>query len=108
MRGWLVLLIVACSSGTPVHPRPEPSHGSAAERPVDDSDCAALVAHAIDLRVAEQRAIPDAGVATDADRQQVRDQVTASLGTECHKLSREAMRCALASTTTTALGACDR
>jgi len=108
MRGWLVLLIVACSSGNPVHPTPDPGHGSAAERPIDDGDCHALVAHAIDLRIAEQRAAPDAGVATDADQQQVRDQVTQALGAECHGLSREAFRCAIAATTTTALVACDR
>jgi hypothetical protein len=107
MRGWLVLLIVACSSGTPVHPRPDPSHGSAAERPVDDSDCTALVAHAIDLRLAEQRAIPDAGVATDADLQQVREQVTASLGGDCHNLSRDLFRCAIAATTLRAFVACE-
>jgi hypothetical protein len=110
MRGWLVLLVIttACSSGTPVHPRPEPSHdGSAAERPVDDGECATLVAHAIDLRIAEQRAIPDAGVATEADRQQVRDQVQATLGADCRKLSRTMFHCALAATTTTALVSCE-
>jgi hypothetical protein len=66
------------------------------------------VAHAIDLRIAEQRTIPDAGVATDADLQQVREQVTAALGADCHTLSRDAFRCAIAATTTRALVACDR
>ena len=108
MRGWLVLLIVACSSGKPVRPTPDPGQGSAVGRPIDDNDCTALVAHAIDLRVAEQRAVPDAGVASDADLKEVREQVTAALAAECHSLSHEAFRCALSATTTTALVACDR
>jgi hypothetical protein len=107
MRAWLVVAIAACSSGNPpAHPRPEPGSGSA-QTPSAEIDCAALVDHAIQLRVAEVEKANAATPLTDMDRTQVHDQVASIVAPDCHKLTREAFRCAIAAITTEAFVACD-
>jgi hypothetical protein len=108
MRAWLVALIAACSSGPePVHPTPDPGHGSA-EAPIADAECSGLVSHAVELRVAELHASNAGSALTDADQAQVRDQSQTVFGANCRKLSRAAYRCAIAATTFEAFVACDR
>jgi len=117
MRAPLVAAIVAlaawtaCSSGTqPVHPATDPGRGSAngSSTPpahVSEADCTNLITHALELRLAE--APPGSAQLGDAEQAQVRDQVRAAVGDDCHKLTPAQVTCGMTATTLDAYAACD-
>jgi hypothetical protein len=113
----LVLLVLAgaCSSGTgPIQHRPSGGSTTAPARDagpiatpaLTDRDCEALVAHAIDVRIAELRATtPPERLPTDAETSALRAEL---LRTDpgCKTLAPASYRCAMAARTSADIAAC--
>jgi hypothetical protein len=104
-------LVVACSGAHPTNdPRPQP--GSAGVAPIaadapNERECDQLIAHAVELRIAELRATKPSQLPTDADQQAAATSVRTALGAECRHVSRTAYACAIAAKTTHELTGCD-
>jgi hypothetical protein len=95
------------AGGQPIQPplrgdagAPEPSNSHAGLRSPTDDECAALVAHAIDL---VERERSDKTQLTETDRANTRAQADV----RCRAMSRASFTCAQAATTSEALAACD-
>jgi len=107
--GWLATLAVACGGG---HPTPKPpvtpvEPPATADAP-SDRECDELVAHAVELHVAELRAARPNQLPTEAEQQTARREIHAALGGECRRVARTAYACAIAAKTTAELTSCDR
>lgn len=111
MRWFAWVLVVACSSSpsTPARPHPEPPRIDAGppDAPGPDArECEALITHAIELGMADQRAArPADQLPTEADREALRTSLR-PLADECRALPRDTYRCAIAASTTAELTAC--
>jgi hypothetical protein len=107
-----LVLLLACSGkpSDPVHPRggtarPDAGAVHVAEGGPSDPECEVLVAHAVELGMAELRAHHPLDQLPD---ERELDQLAADLRAEggCRALSRDGYRCGLAATTLSELGAC--
>jgi len=104
---WLLLLLIACGgrTSTPVHPdrgsaAPQGSGHPASEVPPSDTDCDALIAHAVALAAADQPA------ATDDDQAQARVDMKAKYGAACRAMARADYLCALSAPSLVAFADC--
>jgi len=70
-----------------------------------EEECAALIAHALDLGARERIGLPAEQQPSDADREHAREAL-APLAEECRTLTRDDYRCAIEATTLAALEAC--
>jgi len=110
----LTLLFAACGGGhaAPARPAPAPLRHdagvAAVGQPPSAAECDRLIAHAVDLGMAEQRAhrTPER-VPTEEQLAKVRAQLHDGYAAACHALTREALACAMAATTLDTLAACD-
>ena len=116
---WLVVVIAACSGGTrnqPASGGATPTGGSGAgARPAGVSppaspsaaECTSLFAHAVEIRVAEQRqTVPAGQLPTEAEQAELRAQLETESGAACRAGSRATYTCGMAATTLAALAAC--
>jgi hypothetical protein len=99
----LVLLCTACSShGTPAHPTPGHDAGVATADPApNDSECDALIDHAIDLQASGDPRL------TDDDRKKLHAELRDHTLARCHAMPRKAYACAVGATTLDAFTSCD-
>ena len=90
--------------GSPVRPTPalaDAAIASLAEPAPNDTECDALIDHAIDLQTPG-----DAGVSSD-DRTKLKGEVRDRVMTRCHAMPRATYRCAMAATTLDAFTKCE-
>ena len=108
----LACLAVACG-GAPAARRPTPPRAAPSPAPNEAStpsraECDQLIAHALALGVADQRAqLPPDRAATEPQQAQIAAELRDRFGDDCLHLSRTTVRCALAAATSDALAACD-
>ena len=111
MRWFTWVFVVACSSsaGTPTHPHAQAGPtdaGVAMAAGPTESECEALITHAIELGMDHQRATqPPDRLPNEADREALRTRLR-PYADECRTLPRDAYRCAIAAKTTAELTAC--
>ena len=112
MFSLIVVVATACSSGSgPVqHPPgghdPPPRDGGTVTPALTDRECEELVAHAIELRIAELRATtPAERLPTDAETTALRAELLRA-DPGCRTLAPASYRCAMAAKTTSELAAC--
>ena len=109
IRSLCCLLLFACGSAAHgSQPPARPFSPVTAELPPNERECDALIAHAIDLGLAEQRAAAPDRAATDADGQQIETELRAKLGPACRELARPRYRCAIAAASLDELERCDQ
>lgn len=105
----IVATLAACSGGKKSTQQPADPAGSANNDVppalVSVADCTALISHALKLRVAE---LGSGAKMTEAEEKQLRDQVSAAVDTDCHKLTPAQLKCGMAATTLDAYTACDQ
>jgi hypothetical protein len=99
----LLLLAVGCGNhGSPNRPTPTPIDAPAIAEPApSDTECDALIDHAIDLQTPG-----DAGIGSD-DRTKLKGEVRDRVMTRCHAMPRAIYRCAMAATTLDTFTSCD-
>lgn len=103
MTRLLIALSLGCGNhGSPNRPTPAPADAAAVAEPApSDTECDALIDHAIDLQTPG-----DAGVGSD-DRAKLKGEVRERVMTRCHAMPRATYRCAMAATTLDAFTRCD-
>ena len=112
---WLLawLALAGCGGPSPrvarpTLPRVAPDAPPAADRAPTRAECDQLIAHALALGVADQRAqLPPDRAATDPQAAQIAAELRDRFADACLRLPRATLRCALAAATTDALVACD-
>lgn len=109
MRWISWLIVAACSSGSTAHgptPPAPPAGPEPARTAPNDRECDELVTHAVALGIDERAARTAEPATTPADHEAVRRALKDEFLTGCRALPRDALRCALAATTLSALAAC--
>jgi hypothetical protein len=107
---WLLVVVAACGAPAraPVHAQRAPAP-DAARAPIEPAptaaECDALVAHAVQLAAADQRA-HERDHASDDDAARVERDLSVEYGPSCRAMSRAGYRCALAAATLDAFAAC--
>lgn len=102
MTRLLLLLALGCGNhGSPNRPTPTPRDAALVAEPPTDTECDALIDHAIDVQTPG-----DAGIGSDA-RTQLKGEVRDRVMTRCHAMPRAVYHCAMAATTLDAFTSCD-
>jgi hypothetical protein len=99
----LIALALGCGNhGSPNRPTPARADAATVAEPApSDTECDALIDHAIDLQTPG-----DAGVGSD-DRAKLKGEVRERVMTRCHAMPRATYRCAMAAITLDAFTRCD-